>query len=184
MTLPLLNIGSPDKESNVWDWAVERGKAFAASDAFPVSGGGGTHDVVFIVPPDANYVAYIRVIAVKGQYNGFLDIYIGDYPADISIVTSGTRVPSLNKYVKSPTTSPIIIEHGGTYSLNVTEHTRGFITGGIGRFATGGGFSFGLAGRVDPGSAVLLRITNLNTSDGYFDTRFEYWIDELGGTGQ
>lgn len=162
----------------LWDWAVENDKAFVGAKALTVASDA-TREVLFANPMGTGKTVKVRLLDVRGGADGQVDIYSGSFGAtgleDVVRSAPGTSIPVIRKKVGGSNTSSVIFEFDGTYTLNTADHTEGVIPGGSGNFATGGSAVLGLAGEIEEGNAILIRITNKSQQDADYSVRIEWW---------
>lgn len=162
----------------IWDYVVENDLAFVGSKVLSIATGSSV-DVLFANPSGSEKTLKVRLLATQGTADGQVDIYIGSYGTtgteDIVKTADGTDIPILNKKVGGTNTSVAVFQYGGTYDLNVTDHTEALIPGGTGVHATGGSSTIGLAGEILEGYGILVRISNISGAGANYAIRIEWW---------
>jgi len=162
------------KISDKWDYMVNQGNAYEVGVVMSINGGV-TGYFLIANPSNSGKTLYIRQIVIIGKAEGRVNKYVGTYGTDIVVSTAGTAVTPVNKDAGSSNTSVAHVEYGGTYTNNSTKVVSSVIPGGSGFFAQGGHAGVSLAGKLEPGYAYLIGITNDSTATDDFSVLIEWW---------
>lgn len=152
---------------------IFEGYGYSISHRFENISSGSSVDLYFENPSTSEKNVFIIAVEIVTFAQAWIDIYRNN-----SITASGTSITPLNLNMSSSNTSVSYIEYGGTYTTG--ELALNTVCPGGSRIRAVGGVSeVGESVIVNPGSNILVRVTNKSADSQDVSIRIIWWEESI-----